>query len=535
LAEAANNCDPAKVLDSLIAKYAEVSGGRVSVTARPVADLMAAIAKPGNSTVLDPACGTGELLAAAARYGATRLVGQELDEGLAELAGVRLAVSMGPSAGQVSAGDSLREDRFTDLTADVVLCHPPFGDRDWGHEELALDLRWEYGAPPKGEPELAWAQHAVAHLSPGGRAVLLMPPAAASRASGRRIRAEMLRRGVIKAIIALAPGAVYPRHVGPHLWVLERPREGSPAPRALLIDTASWETVLSAWCSFASDQAASQAEPGVWRSVPVIDLLDESVDLTPSRHVGVRIMASSPQEAAKTVETMRTRLRNLLAALGEALPGGDCRVSRRELRWREVSIGELAVSGMVEVHRASSVVPAADAHTQDPGSGAARPVLTVGDVLQGAPPSGAVLRSDVQLKGVMVSHDDVLLPTATAGPMAVRVASAEDDGAILGRGLYLIRPDPERIDPWFLSGFLANPANAQQATYGTTSTRIDVRRMTVPLLPLQEQQRYGIAFRQLNAFGAAASEFAGLAGDLTTALGKSLAEGALLPGSRAGE
>ena len=119
--------------------------------------------------------------------------------------------------------------------------------------------------------------------------------------------------------------------------------------------------------------------------------------------------------------------------------------------------------------------------------------------------------------------------------MAVRVASAEDDGAILGRGLYLIRPDPERIDPWFLSGFLANPANAQQATYGTTSTRIDVRRMTVPLLPLQEQQRYGIAFRQLNAFGAAASEFAGLAGDLTTALGKSLAEGALLPGSRAGE
>jgi SAM-dependent methyltransferase len=495
---------------------------------------MAAIAKPGNGTVLDPACGTGELLAAAARYGATRLVGQELDEGLAELANTRLAISAGPSASQVSTGDSLRDDMFPDLTADVVLCHPPFGARDWGHEELALDSRWEYGPPPKAEAELAWAQHTVAHLRPGGRAVLLMPPAAASRASGRRIRAEMLRRGVIKAIIALAPGAVYPRHVGPHLWVLERQREGSPGPHALLINAAARETVLSAWCSFTAGQAASQAEPGVWRSVPVIDLLDESVDLTPSRHVGVRITASSPQEAAKTVDTTRTRLRNLLAALSEALPGGDWGMSARELRWREVSMGELAVSGMVEVHRASSVVPAADAYTQDPGAGGGRPVLTVDDVLRGGPPSGAALRSDVQPRRVVVNHDDVLLPTATAGPMAVRVASAEDDGAILGRGLYLIRPDPDRIDPWFLSGFLANPANAQQATYGTTNTRIDVRRMTVPLLPLQEQQRYGAAFRQLNGFVTTASEFAGLAEDLAITLGRSLAEGALLPGSGAG-
>src|SRR5262249_56634019 len=94
-----------------------------------------------------------------------------------------------------SWGDSLRDDEFRDLRAEVVLCHPPWGVQDWGSDELADDPRWRYGTPPRSEPELAWLQHALAHLRPGGRAVLLLPPAVASRPSGRRIRAELVRKG----------------------------------------------------------------------------------------------------------------------------------------------------------------------------------------------------------------------------------------------------------------------------------------------------------------------------------------------------
>jgi len=32
---------------------------------------------------------------------------------------------------------------------------------------------------------------------------------------------------------------------------------------------------------------------------------------------------------------------------------------------------------------------------------------------------------------------------------------SEDDDAILGQNLHLIRPDPRHVDSWFLSGFLA--------------------------------------------------------------------------------
>lgn len=493
LREAAQSCGPADVLDPLITRYAEVSNGRIAVTARPVAELMAAIAGPESGTVLDPACGTGELLAAAARYGAAKLVGQDLDTSLAELTNIRLTISRGVRDTAVSSGDSLHNDNFHDLVADAVLCHPPFGDRDWGQEELVLDPRWKFGTPPKAEPELAWAQHALAHLRPGGRAVLVMPPAAAGRPSGRRIRAEMLRRGAIKAVIALGPGAIYPRHVGPHLWVLEQPRDTSPEPRVLLIDSAEQDTILTAWRSFAARNATvGGPESDAWRSVAVIDLLDESVDLTPSRHVGIGAAESSPAEAAEAVDASQARLRAALKALSRTLPGADWTPPDRGLSWREVSIADLANSGTLQLHRASAV--------RDAGQ-------------------------------VRISRGDVLLPVTAAGPVRARVATKEDDGAALDRGLHLLRPDPEQLDPWFLAGFLGHPARLQQAKYGTSSMRIDVRRLTIPLLPLPEQRQYATAFQRLRDFSAMAIEVARHARELTGLLGDSLTQGVLVPGN----
>lgn len=500
ITEAAREGTPADVLDLLITRYAGASAGRVSLTTRDVADLMTSFVHPERSVVLDPACGTGELLAAAARRGAVSLHGQELDADLAELAGARLTVPDGNYASDVRAGDSLRDDQFRGLEADVVLCHPPFGQRDWGQEELALDRRWDYGLPPKTEPELAWVQHALAHLRPGGRAVLLMPPAAASRPAGRRIRAELLRRGAIRAVVALAPGAVYPPHVGPHLWVLERPLGTSPDPRVLMIESSEAEVAqspdiaLAAWRAFMGGEA--EAEPGLWRSVPVIDLLDDSVDLTPARHVGIRAAEGSPREVVKAAGASRARLTALLARLGESLSGDDWTVADTTLPgnragWREVTTAELTRSGTVEIHRASAAGKAGDAPR--------------------------------------IREGDVMVPVSAAGPFAVRVARLDEDGTELRRGLYLIRPDPEMIDPWFLAGFLASPANAQQALYGTTSSRVDVRRLTVPLLPLDDQRRYGAAFRRLREFTATAEELAGQARELTELLGNSLAGGMLLP------
>ncbi|MGW0860504.1 HsdM family class I SAM-dependent methyltransferase, partial [Streptomyces sp. NPDC002690] len=193
--------------------------------------------------VLDPASGTGALLRAVGRPAA--LYAQEVDPDLAALTALRLALGAGGGASPkvpepaVRTGDTLRADAFPKLAADVVLCHPPFNERNWGHDELAYDPRWEYGYPARAESELAWVQHALARLRPGGTAVLLMPPAAASRRSGRRIRADLLRRGALRAVVALPAGAAPPYGIPLHLWILCKPDHGTqPSPELLLVDTA---------------------------------------------------------------------------------------------------------------------------------------------------------------------------------------------------------------------------------------------------------------------------------------------------------
>ena len=522
---------PVKTVEALLDRYAETAG--IPATPRPVADLMAYLGAAHLGTVLDPAAGTGELLVAALdRNSDVDALGQELDPSLARLAELNMYCGL-PVAErhglEIAVGDSLRDDKFAGVRARAVLCHPPFGDRDWGHEELAHDPRWEYGIPPKSEPELAWIQHSLAHLEPGGRAVVLLPPAAASRPAGRRIRAQLLRRGVLRAVISLPVGAVRPRHVPVHLWVLERPAEYEAAsPRVLLVEGSAvsadadseiaWADfkakVVAAWQSYAGESpedlaypdpslvqveelgpwlpfAGSEDVPGHWRVVRAIDLLDNAVDLSPSRHVALAAAGTPP---AKTLDEVRTLSRQLSAALGvaaDALPADDWTLGTRDQGWRSVTIHEMIRSGMAEFH---------------PGAGK----------------SGRISARD----------GDVLVPANTTGPLRATVVETADDlrsDTLLDGRANLIRPDLEVLDPWFLAGFLTAPANVKQASYGTSAIRIDVHRLAVPLLPLEQQQVYGAIFRRLRDLDAAIAEVVSLAGDLSSLLTMSLADGALLP------
>jgi hypothetical protein len=328
--------------------------------------------------------------------------------------------------------------------------------------------------------------------------------------------------------------------------VLQQPvNEISADPRTLFVHIAAdvsedtdskrsatrWQhvsdVILRAWNSFSC--GGDVPEPGSWRAVHVIDLLDETIDLTPGRHVGAWLPARSPTEIAAAADAERDRLLRALAGLADALPGGGWKPHDATPRWRMVSIGDLARSGAVSVHRASTAAPADNELVDDIDSDGGWPVLTLADVVAGEPPSAAAPGEVVEPGWARIRAGDVIIPATAGGYPIARVAADEDEEAILGRGLHLIRADPGRIDPWFLSGFLASPASIQQASYGSTITRIDVRRLTVPLLPPREQSRYGAAFQQLNSFRVSGEDFARLSGTLTRLLGRALAEGGLLP------
>lgn len=518
------------------------AAGGVYTTPAPLAELMARLLAPGRgqgrypARVFDPACGSGGLLAAAADQGAVELFAQDSLPVQAQRAYVRLRLSAPDTTVTARVGDSLRNDAFAGLEADAALSNPPNGDRDWGHDELAYDPRWAYGVPPTTESELAWVQHILAHLAPGAHAVVLLPPATASRASGRRVRTELLRAGALRAVIGLPPGAAPPFHIGLHLWILQRPQAlGADAPATVLFTelssaaatgdvaattatatrTASARTkvnqgtihwpaltarALETWERFRTDPAAFPNDPGIARAVPVIDLLDDLVDVTPARHVRTAPTEADPRRVANQAQETGERLRQSIAALAEAAhlgtwpPTGDT-----PRKWRTATIADLTRGGALSVLRAN---PAATRETDS---------------------------------AITVEDGDVLLPRVAGADVVAELARVADDrrdaGSPLDPGLIIFRPDRRRLDPWFLAGFLSAQDNINSATTGTlrSTIQVDPKRLRVPLLPLEEQRAYGEAFRRVHELRVAAREALKLVVHSTELLTLGLTSGTLAP------
>ncbi|MER5684314.1 N-6 DNA methylase [Streptomyces sp. NPDC002205] len=554
-AELAAETGARQAFEFLLGRQLDANPRQFTLTPPGLAELMAALVETGSRparTVLDPATGTGALLRALSRP--TALYAQDADPDLAALTALRLALNSTIESCTVAVrtGDTLRADAFPQLAVDAVLCHPPFNERNWGHDELAYDPRWEYGFPARTESELAWVQHALAHLREGGTAVLLMPPAAASRRSGRRIRADLLRRGALRAVVALPAGAAPPYGIPLHLWVLRKPGAGvRPSPELLLVDTAEpaepaaatagapasggrdrldWQAVrsavLDAWEPFEraertgpeSDAAldrTGQDRPGVSRVVPVIELLDDDVDLAPARHLPPPTAGGGAAELTRVRDRLTETLR-LTATLTPPLADLS-----DPARWPLTTVGELARAGALQLRTGGS------------GTGPG-PVLTEYDVLGSTAPSGTRPATPASTDGppeepVLVEPGDVVVPVLGGGTVA-RVIDEATAGSALGRNLQLLRPDPAALDPWFLAGFLRGTANNRQASsYASTATRLDARRLQLPRLPLAEQQRYGAQFRALAAFEDALRLTGRLGGQLVQGMYDGLTDGTVTP------
>lgn len=512
----ADELSPQGAFDELWQRFSAPGPGRPFATPDDLADLMIGLASVGGGSVLDPAAGSGAILRAAVRAGGTSVYGQELDEDLARLAGLWLALHDVP--GEVCPGDSLRADAFAGRAVDAVVCHPPFGATNWGDEELGHDPRWIVGTTPRTEPELAWAQHALAHLRVGGHAVLLMPPTVASRRAGKRIRSELLRRGHLRAVIALPPGVAAPHGVPLHLWVLRRAAADAPPPaRALLIDAAGGDLtdtvprVLAAWRAFAAAADADVEEVGFARAVPVIELLDEEVDLTPARRQPAVAGEASGEHLVRTRERLAAIVGELPALLPQVTPAPDGSDGLF------LTVGELAKTGALQLIgpvRAGTSTPTPDGP----------PVLTVPDVLAGVEASGRV--DDRFGQEILLAVGDVVVPMI-ARQLIPRVVTA--DGALLGRNLYLLRPNPAALDPWFLAGQLRTSANEKQASSLSGTMRFDIRRAQVRRLSLDEQRAHGDAFRRLDAFESAIRQAASLGAELAQLTADGLARGSIRP------
>lgn len=504
-----------ELFELLCDRYLEIHSRRRLSATGPVAELMVDLADATRGRVLDPTCGLGTLLLAAEARGATELLGQEVDPSAARLSATRLLLR--EATARIHAGDSLRADAFDGELVDAVVCNPPFHDRSWGYDELSSDPRWEYGLPPRGEPELAWVQHCLSHVTAGRRVVIAVPAAVASRRAGRRIRSNLLRSGALRAAISLPEGSAGSA-APPDLWVLRRPADGDPAPSHMLVVDATSELAVAAkaWRAFLT--GPDQAMPPTARAVRILDLLDEAVDLSPSRH-----LARPDADLSSRFAHTRTALHEAVAQLPAVPELAEQDTSPEPGQPSEVTIGELVRAGAVTVHQAP---------LRTTTDGGPVPALTTKDTRDRRVPSG---RTTPAVGAVVLQPGDVVAPVASREPAALvvtdRIAAG---GAVLGPQLYLLRPDPEHLDSHFLAGFLRVEASRVVHRAGSLGARSDIHRIAVPRLPLADQRRYGDAFRQLASFQDQAQRVASLADALVHQGLAGLAAGRLRPREEAG-
>ncbi|MFE6554232.1 class I SAM-dependent DNA methyltransferase [Streptomyces sp. NPDC057746] len=386
---------------------------------------------PANATVFDPACGIGVLLLSVASKPKMHCFGQELDVDSARFAQLR-ADLLGRSGVRIVAGDSLRADEWPDLKADLVVCDPPAGVTEWGREELLLDSRWELGTPSKAEGELAWLQHAYAHTDPGGQVLMVMPASVAYRKAGRRIRAELVRRGIVRQVIALPPGTATSHALPVHLWCLQRPENtaGSEANR----------TVRMVDLTGNSPEGSLEPSPDQVADVPLIELLDDTVDLTPGSHLRSR-HRDYPAEYTALSKELEDQIRRLAGLLPGLAPGGGS----GSLESATTSVADLARAGLVE-------------------------------------------------------YD---------GPEPVSAS--------------------EQLDTDYLQGFLRSSVNTRRTTSASGTYRLEGRSARIPRMGIDEQRRYGAAFRALSAFEEGMRKVDELSRQLAEVARDGLATGALAP------
>ncbi|MFE0649610.1 N-6 DNA methylase [Streptomyces sp. NPDC059534] len=241
----------------LIKRFADQSNKKAGeyYTPRSVIGLLVSILDPREGeTVYDPACGTGGMLIEVIEHvkaaGGSpkrlwgKLYGQEKVLATSGIARMNLLLH-GIEDFRIAREDTLRSPAFhTDnrlARFDCVLANPPFSLKNWGHEGWGTD-RWgraeHGGVPPKGYAEWAWVQHMVASAQPGtGRIAVVLPQGALFRQGAEaKIRAHVVKSGVVEAVIGLAPNLFYGTGLAACVLILRTSRPPGREGRTLFVN-----------------------------------------------------------------------------------------------------------------------------------------------------------------------------------------------------------------------------------------------------------------------------------------------------------
>jgi len=281
--KAVPNEEMGRIFENLIRRFNELANETAGdhFTPREVIRLMVNIlfinddkllATPGTvRKLLDPACGTGGMLAEAQNYlrqhhaeAQLYVYGQDYNKrAFATAASDMLMKEVSHNGGgeNVRFGDSFTDDRFGDDRFDYFLTNPPFGV-DWKKQQREIqqerdtrgfDGRFGAGLPRVNDGSLLFLQHMVDKFEPvrpaehkhGSRLAIVFsgsPLFTGGAGSGESdIRKWIIENDWLEAIIALPEQMFYNTGIGTYVWIVTNRKEKRRKGKIQLLDArAVW-------------------------------------------------------------------------------------------------------------------------------------------------------------------------------------------------------------------------------------------------------------------------------------------------------
>lgn len=266
------------IFENLIRRFNELANETAGdhFTPREVIRLMVSIlfinddellATPGTvRKLLDPACGTGGMLAEAQNYlrnhhkeARLYVYGQDYNKRAFATAASDMLMKQVDHNGaedNIRFGDSFTDDQFDDQKFDYFLTNPPFGV-DWKkqqkeiireHEKMRFGGRFGAGLPRVNDGSLLFLQHMVDKFEPvlpdqlkhGSRLAIVFsgsPLFTGGAGSGEsNIRKWIIENDWLEAIIALPEQMFYNTGIGTYIWIVTNRKEKRRRKKIQLFD-----------------------------------------------------------------------------------------------------------------------------------------------------------------------------------------------------------------------------------------------------------------------------------------------------------
>lgn len=154
-----------QVYEFFLGKFANSEGknGGQFYTPESIVKTIVSCLNPTSGRVYDPCCGSGGMFVQSEKFveahqgslGDISIFGQESNGTTWKLCKMNLAIKGIEVDLGKEAADTFTKNQHATKKMDFIMANPPFNIKDYWHESLAGDVRWQYGKPPEGNANYA--------------------------------------------------------------------------------------------------------------------------------------------------------------------------------------------------------------------------------------------------------------------------------------------------------------------------------------------------------------------------------------------